>query len=428
MVSVVIACYNVERYVENAVRSAMNQTLRDVEIICVDDGSKDGTLAIIERLAAEDSRVKVVRHEENQGLLAVRCHGLQAAGGEYMMFLDGDDYLDRRACEEALAVAGEKKADIVQFGATLFETEGVPAEQIHSLNRMTAPCMKSLPKGEGMLVKSCFIDRLFSWNLWGKLIRMEIAKKAFGLYGGERLTMGEDMLGFFMILVFAGSYAPLNKPYYHYRQGSGVTAISPYLPVERMLLFAQEYQVYGLLKQWLERLQVKEKHQQALAFVRQRVDQDMYNAFAHRLDPADSPRAAQMLAQYWPADELAVALNWGLYRENNWKKRAELIGSLRHAGCLQTKPRSVRTVGTFYLRMYNGGIERVISRLAPIWQANGWRVVVFTEEINALDYALPDNVIRVVIPKITACTLDDVEARARAWMDAIREYEIDAMV
>ena len=63
MVSVVIACYNVEKYVEEAVRSVMNQTLRDIEIICVDDCSEDGTLAILERLAAEDLRIRVIKHE-----------------------------------------------------------------------------------------------------------------------------------------------------------------------------------------------------------------------------------------------------------------------------------------------------------------------------------------------------------------------------
>ena len=95
MVSVVIACYNVEKYVEEAVRSVMNQTLRDIEIICVDDCSADGTLAILERLAVMDSRIKVIKHEINQGLMAVRFHGLQAATGEYTAFLDGDDFLDK---------------------------------------------------------------------------------------------------------------------------------------------------------------------------------------------------------------------------------------------------------------------------------------------------------------------------------------------
>lgn len=428
MVSVVIACYNVEKYVEEAVRSVMNQTLRDIEIICVDDCSEDGTLAILERLAAEDLRIRVIKHEINQGLMAVRFHGLQAATGKYVTFLDGDDFLDDKACEEAQAVAIKENVDVVQFGTTLFETDGVPAEQLASLKKTMAPCLKSLPREAGSLVESCYVDRLFSWNLCCKLIKAAILHKAFAFFGGERLTMGEDMLCCFMTLVFARGYAALNKPYYHYRQGTGVTAISQYMPVERMQTFAQEYQVYSLLSQWLERLQEKEKHYQALEFVRKTVYQDMYYAFAHRIYGSDYPRAAEILSQYWPAEELAVAMSWGLYREERWIKKAELIGALKHADFLQVKPRNTKTVGTFYFRMYNGGVERVISKLASVWQKNGWRIVVFTEEINELDYALPEGVIRVIIPRITEYSLDNIEARTRAWIKAIQEYQIDAMV
>ena len=321
MVSVVIACYNVEKYVEEAVRSVMNQTLRDIEIICVDDCSADGTLAILERLAVMDSRIKVIKHEINQGLMAVRFHGLQAATGEYTAFLDGDDFLDKRVCEEAQTIAIKENVDVVQFGTTLFETDSVPAEQLISLRKTMAPCLKSLPKEEGKLVESCYVERLFSWNLCCKLISTGILRKAFAFFNGERLTMGEDMLCCFMTLVFARGYEALNKPYYHYRQGTGMTAISQYMPVERMQAFAQEYQVYGLLDQWLDRLQVKEKYLLAYEFVRKTVYQDMYYAFAHRIYGSDYPRAAEILSQYWPAGELAVAMSWGLYREESWIRK-----------------------------------------------------------------------------------------------------------
>lgn len=428
MVSVIVACYNIEKYVEEAVRSVMNQTLRDVEIICVDDCSEDGTLAILERLAAEDSRIRIVRHEHNQGTLAVRCHGIQAASGEYVTFLDGDDRLAPETCKEAFKVAKAKNVDVVQFASKLFETQNTPAEQVRSLEKAMAPCEESLSDEEGALVNACFVHRKFGWNLCGKLLKTSVMLEASRFFENQRVLMAEDMLHCFMALVFAQGYAALNRPYYHYRQGTGVTAISQYMPVERMQAFAQEYQVYDLLDRWLEKLQVREKYHQALEFVRKTVYQDMYYAFANRLYSSDYTRAAEILAQYWPAEELAVAISWGLYREGNWIKKAELIGVLKHAGFLQVKPRCVKTVGTFYFRMYNGGVERVISKLAPVWQANGWRVVVFTEEINDLDYALPEGVIRVVIPRITEYTLDNVEARTRAWIKAIQEYQIDAMV
>ena len=151
MVSVVIACYNVEKYVEEAVRSVMNQTLRDIEIICVDDCSQDGTLAILERLAVEDSRIRIIQHKSNQGTLSVRCHGIQEATGEYVTFLDGDDWLSAETCKEALKVAEEQNVDIVQFAPVLFETQNTPSEQVLSLERVMAPCKESLSREKGAL-------------------------------------------------------------------------------------------------------------------------------------------------------------------------------------------------------------------------------------------------------------------------------------
>lgn len=91
MVSVIIPIYNVENYVEQAVRSVLNQTFRDIEVIAVDDGSPDRSGEICDRIAAEDKRLKVI-HKPNGGVGSARNAGLAAASGEYIMFLDGDDY------------------------------------------------------------------------------------------------------------------------------------------------------------------------------------------------------------------------------------------------------------------------------------------------------------------------------------------------
>lgn len=88
--SVIIPCWNVEKWVEDAVNSVLRSTFSDFEIIAVDDGSTDGTGAILERLAEEDPRVRVV-HQANRGLSGARNSGLDVARGEYVFFLDGDD-------------------------------------------------------------------------------------------------------------------------------------------------------------------------------------------------------------------------------------------------------------------------------------------------------------------------------------------------
>lgn len=118
-VSVIIPVYNVEKYLEECVESVINNTLRDIEIICVDDGSTDGSAKIIERFAEKDSRVKVIS-KENGGLSSARNAGMKKATGEYILFLDSDDYIEPRALEYLYAEAKAENLDQLFFGAKSF--------------------------------------------------------------------------------------------------------------------------------------------------------------------------------------------------------------------------------------------------------------------------------------------------------------------
>ena len=93
MVSIIIPVYNTEEFVEEAVRSIMNQTLQDIEIIIINDGSTDNSLSIIRKLANEDDRIQIYSRE-NKGLSATRNQGIYIAKGKYQKFMDSDDYLE----------------------------------------------------------------------------------------------------------------------------------------------------------------------------------------------------------------------------------------------------------------------------------------------------------------------------------------------
>lgn len=98
MVSIIIPVYNTEEFVEEAVRSIMNQTLQDIEIIIINDGSTDNSLSIIRKLANEDDRIQIYSRE-NKGLSATRNQGIYLAKGKYLYFMDSDDYLEPDALE-----------------------------------------------------------------------------------------------------------------------------------------------------------------------------------------------------------------------------------------------------------------------------------------------------------------------------------------
>lgn len=98
LISIIVPVYNAEKYIKNTVESIINQTYNNIQIILVDDGSHDQSLKIIQDLAEQDRRIKVI-HQQNRGVSAARNKGISIAKGEYITFVDADDFLEPQACE-----------------------------------------------------------------------------------------------------------------------------------------------------------------------------------------------------------------------------------------------------------------------------------------------------------------------------------------
>ena len=114
MISVIIPVYNVEKYIRKCLDSVVNQTYKDLEIIIVDDGSPDNCGAIIDEYAKTDGRIKVI-HKPNGGLSAARNDALKIATGEWIAFVDSDDWCELDMYEKVIRVADKEDADIVIF-------------------------------------------------------------------------------------------------------------------------------------------------------------------------------------------------------------------------------------------------------------------------------------------------------------------------
>ena len=114
VVSVIIPCYNGEKNLKQCINSVRNQTLADIEIICIDDGSTDTTVDILRDLQKEDSRIILLR-QKNAGAGAARNVGLDHATGKYLSFLDADDFFEPDMLEKSVAAAEEYEADFIAF-------------------------------------------------------------------------------------------------------------------------------------------------------------------------------------------------------------------------------------------------------------------------------------------------------------------------
>ena len=205
MISVLIPAYNASTCVEKAVASALAQNCDELEVVVVDDGSTDDTWERLQRLAADDGRVRLARHESNQGLLAARRTGVAEARGAYVCFLDADDQFERGYLEGLVRNLNEHVAvDILQTGITAVYHEEVSAEERRwNDDFLTPPDAEAL--GEEV-IHVIFRDRKAPWAMWGKLISRELAQRAYDVIPKGHFVQAEDALTMFVTCAFAQSW------------------------------------------------------------------------------------------------------------------------------------------------------------------------------------------------------------------------------
>lgn len=124
LVSIIIPVYNAEKYLARSLQSALGQSVTDIEVIAVDDGSTDASLEILRSFAERDPRLKILVNEKNRGQAATRNRGLDASTGRWFAFLDNDDLLTPDFCEVLLAEAEKSGADIIKGRARIIEPDG----------------------------------------------------------------------------------------------------------------------------------------------------------------------------------------------------------------------------------------------------------------------------------------------------------------
>ena len=208
-VSVIIPVYNVEKYLSACLHSCVSQTLYDIEIICVNDGSTDNSLQILEAFAAHDPRIKIV-NKENGGLSSARNAGIDAACGEYLMFLDADDFLTDNACERVWLETREALTDVVVFGTRIFPNTprasswhyDVLSVRTHRHYHFTPSVLFREPAAKPFVWRQAFHSKFF---------------REHGLRFDERVKYGEDMVFQMEAFPHGKNFAFIADQLYNYR-------------------------------------------------------------------------------------------------------------------------------------------------------------------------------------------------------------------
>lgn len=269
LISVIIPVYGVEKYIAQCLESVISQTYKNLEIIVVNDGTKDRSAEIAKDYAAKDSRIKVYDFK-NGGLSVARNRGLEIATGDYISYIDSDDWLDTKMYETLLEAAMKNEADMVKCG--IIETNGAAEEKI------TFSDVKIINNEQHKAFKNYFKGILWTIACNG-LYRCDLAKKV----KFPENIVHEDNYSSGLFLYFAKKVASIPFCGYYYRvNNTGISKGKVKRPLDKILAISKlrkELLASGFINKKLDwKLSVEFYH-----FVRGWND-DMYRVVAMQKD------------------------------------------------------------------------------------------------------------------------------------------------
>ena len=214
MISIIVPIFNTEKYLSRCIQSIVSQTYKELEVILVNDGSTDCSGKICDEYALKDLRIKVI-HKENGGLVSARQAGIQIAAGEYIGFVDSDDWIEQDMYQTLCDAAKCENADIVTEGII----DDFAGECLTALNHVSAGTYQTSDERkklyENMICCMEFFGIGIQPYLCNKIFRSKIVKKhMFGI--PLSIHVGEDAAAVYPMLAMAESIVILNTAHYHY--------------------------------------------------------------------------------------------------------------------------------------------------------------------------------------------------------------------
>lgn len=238
MISVIVPIYNIEKFLPQCLDSLIAQSEKALEFILVDDGSTDRCPQICDAYAKKDARIKVI-HKQNEGLISARKSGLQAAAGEYIGFVDGDDWIEPD-------MYAQFAQTIEQFQPDLAICEfyyAYPQKEEKSCQKLTKRCYSKAEFEQQLYPVMLFTERFYCYGInpccWSKVFKKELLEKR--LYPvNPAIKIGEDAAFTYPCLLDAQRVAYVDRALYHYRinEASMTKAYDPEL--ENTILLAYE--------------------------------------------------------------------------------------------------------------------------------------------------------------------------------------------
>ena len=235
-VSIIITVYNIGKYLKQCLDSVVNQTLEEIEIIIVNDCSpnqEDEKMCLTYQ--EKYPKVKYIKNKKNQGLFLSRTIGIEAANGEYVGFVDADDFVEVNMYESMYYEAVKNNVDILDSFANRVNANGEKLGEYE----YAKPSIKYSETPFKDIINN------IKWNYWNKIYRKERIKEAVKIMPKVRITMGEDLLANIIIFYYSKNYLLLEKSFYNYRENPNsatTSALTLETKIESLIQIHSQYE------------------------------------------------------------------------------------------------------------------------------------------------------------------------------------------
>lgn len=417
-ISVIVAAYNVSKFIRECLESLISQTEQFAEFVVVDDASTDGTEKICDEYEKKDSRIRIVRHKENKGSLAARKSGIEKAKGRYITFLDGDDIFTRQDALSLLADQMNKEGcDIGVFGVVLLGEAGIRRSGLEkwlSVERVEKfSCRDDIIRG--MFSKNFKV----SWNVCSKCFRAEVLRKTLDYIPDASIRMAEDALLSYLFAFFSKDLIVLSVPsVYGYRVGVGIS--TSHASIELFKKQVHEFEVVRHLECFANKVKGSGVALECLG--------DMLYRFIEgslcqilRLPSCDQKEAFEVLMNQ--GFDLDVVSVFQEILDRDVTRLSEFSRNISFSKISRNKISDIRTIGIYCYRGNCVGVEHTCALYIPWFLRMGYKLVLLTDgpDEDSGRHLQPD-VQRAVLPEKFS------DGRASALFKAIETHQIDVLI
>ena len=336
-ISVVIPVYNGEATIGNCINSILNQEYENIEVICVDDGSVDDSLRVIDSLSRADDRIKLVCNDKNSGTLITRKRGVSAATGDYIAFADSDDWFEKETFALLAREVERDPVDILMYGARALDENGRDIKMGWLI-----------PKAEDLRDQDCLKTGNALTLLWNKLVEASLCKKAYENMQDLFMTVREDNYACVALHYYADSYRTIPNVLYNWVLGGGVSSFDDKRTIQKFEVFCSSCHNYtDAIKAFFK----NNHYEEAQKFIKREDDKAVKYCIDHWMNTISEGNAAaglEILNDHFGKQQVAIEIMKRLGELDKAKKNYKKIKaskSYKLGKALTSIPRKIRQRG-----------------------------------------------------------------------------------